>query len=28
MSGADIRDESNGRKSLRAWLLSAHLRQA
>jgi 2-heptyl-1-hydroxyquinolin-4(1H)-one methyltransferase len=27
-AGADIRDESNGRKSVRAWLLSAHLRQA
>jgi 2-heptyl-1-hydroxyquinolin-4(1H)-one methyltransferase len=24
--GADIRDEANGRKSLGAWLLSAHLR--
>jgi SAM-dependent methyltransferase len=23
--GADIRDEGNGRKSVRAWLLSAHL---
>src|ERR1700677_2985944 len=27
-AGADISDESNGRKSVRAWLLSAHLRQA
>lgn len=25
-AGADIRDEANGRKSVRAWLLSAHLR--
>ena len=24
-AGADIRDEGNGRKSMRAWLLSAHL---
>ena len=24
-AGADIRDEGNGRKSLGAWLLSAHL---
>ena len=25
-AGADIRDEPNGRKSIGAWLLSAHLR--
>ena len=25
-AGADIRDEDNGRKSVGAWLLSAHLR--
>ena len=25
-AGADIRDEPNGRKSVGAWLLSAHLR--
>jgi len=25
-AGADIRDEGKGRKSVRAWLLSAHLR--
>jgi 2-heptyl-1-hydroxyquinolin-4(1H)-one methyltransferase len=25
-AGVDIRDEGNGRKSVRAWLLSAHLR--
>ena len=24
-AGADVRDEGNGRKSVRAWLLSAHL---
>ncbi len=24
-AGADIRDEDNGRKSMGAWLLSAHL---
>lgn len=24
-AGADIRDEANGRKSVAAWLLSAHL---
>jgi 2-heptyl-1-hydroxyquinolin-4(1H)-one methyltransferase len=24
-AGADIRDEGNGRKSVRAWLLAAHL---
>ncbi len=24
--GTDIRDEPNGRKSMGAWLLSAHLR--
>jgi hypothetical protein len=25
-AGADIRDEPNGRKSIGAWLLEAHLR--
>jgi len=24
-AGADMRDESSGRKSVRVWLLSAHL---